>query len=212
MREIDIDAWDRREHFSFFMKSDLPFYNVNFPLDVSGIREFSVENGLSLHHVLIYGTIKAMVGIKNFRYRCEKGKVVEYDSLDPSFACLRDGEELFRLITVAYNEDIRVFDRMAKEAIAASAAHFDLAPLRARSNFVFISALPWIPFSGIDHTASLNKEDAIPRVSWGRIHEADGRMVLPYNIQVNHAFIDGLHVGRFYESLDREIRRLSGRN
>jgi len=208
MEEIDIDQWDRKEHFNFFLRSDLPFYNVNFNVDVSGLRAFCKKEGLSVNSALIYTTVKALNRIGNFLYRLEAGKVVRYDRIDPSFTYIREGEELFRLITVDFNDDLAVFDHTVREAIAGSSAYFDVSKLRERSNFVFISALPWIPFTGVDHTQSLKKEDAIPRISWGKMHEKEGKTVLPYNIQVNHIFIDGLHVGKFYECLCEELQKL----
>jgi chloramphenicol O-acetyltransferase len=33
-------------------------------------------------------------------------------------------------------------------------------------------------------------------------------VLLPYNIQVNHLFIDGLHVGLFYENMLSEIENM----
>jgi chloramphenicol O-acetyltransferase len=32
--------------------------------------------------------------------------------------------------------------------------------------------------------------------------------MLPYNAQVNHLFVDGVHLGRFEENLEREIAEL----
>lgn len=210
MREIHLDTWERREHFAFFFRNDLPFYNVNFPVDITGLKNYTKEHGISLTNTLIYLTIKALNQIPNFLYRMVKGKVVQYDQLHPSFTCLRNNEELFRLITVEYCEDLVQFDTVIKNAIRESRAYFDLSLLAGRSDFVFISTLPWIPFTGIDHTLSLKKEDAIPRVSWGKFYTVEEKTFLPYNIQVNHIFVDGIHVGKFFQTLQDEIRRQIG--
>ena len=53
---------------------------------------------------------------------------------------------------------------------------------------------------------SLKKEDCIPRISWGKFAQADEKVLLPFNIQVNHIFIDGVHVGQYYEKLHELIR------
>ncbi len=208
MKEIDLNQWDRKEHFLFFSKSELPFYNVSFNVDITGLKEFSKREDVSINNVIIYLTIRALSQIKNFLYRIENGKIVEYESLDPSFTCLKSGEELFRLITLEYSDNVWEFDKIVKQAIQNSTAYFDLSMIMQRSNFVFISTLPWIPFTGIDHTLSLRKEDAIPRVSWGKFFKDGERVKLPYNIQVNHMFVDGFHVGKFYEKLDEEIAKL----
>jgi chloramphenicol O-acetyltransferase type A len=205
-KEINIDDWERKEHFTFFLQSDLPFYNVNFNVEVPGVREACKVRKLSVNNVIMHVTIKALSRISNFLYRLENGKVVKYDRIDPSFACIRGNEELFRMVTVDFHDDMAKFDESVKMAVANSVGYFDFRILKERTNLVFISALPWIPFAGVDHTLSLRKEDTIPRISWGKIHKEGHGDILPYNIQVNHIFIDGIHVGMFYEYLKEEIK------
>jgi chloramphenicol O-acetyltransferase type A len=208
MKEIDMETWDRKEHFAFFSNSDLPFYNVNFNVDITGLREYAQKAGISFNNALIYLTVKTLNRIRNFLYRILDGKVVEYERLHPSFACLRNGEELFRFITVDYNENIAVFDKTVKEAINNSCQYFELGRMKGRSDFVFISALPWIPFTGIDHTMNLSKDDAVPRVSWGKFYQSGEKVLIPFNVRVNHMFVDGIHVGQFFQHLHEEIRTL----
>lgn len=208
--EIHIDDWERKEHFNLFLHSDLPFYNVNFNINVDGLKEFCKENIISVTNALAYVSINSLRKIDNFLYRMENGKVVKYHKIDPSIAYIRNNENLFRMINIDFIDDIKLFDERAKNAVTESNSYFNYSILRERTNFVFISPLPWIPFTGVDHTLSLQKQDAIPRISWGKIHHNGSNLVLPYNIQVNHAFVDGLHIGLFYESLCKEIFDLIG--
>jgi chloramphenicol O-acetyltransferase type A len=210
MQDIDLATWPRREHFAFFRRADLPFYNVNASVDVTGLRDAAKASRVPLNTLLIHLTIRAANRVENLRYRLRGERVVLHDRLHPSFAHLRKGEELFRLITIDHQDDLEAFASVVHEAIETSTAYFDLAPLQGRDDFVFISALPWVSFTGIDHTMSLNRDDAIPRVSWGKIVAEGGRTLLPLNIRVNHAFVDGLHVGRFFEALDDEIAAVRG--
>lgn len=207
-QEIAIDTWERKEHFNLFMQSDLPFYNVNFNVQVSGLKNKCKNKGLSVNNVLIYATIKALNKINNFLYRLENGKIIKYDKLDPSFACIRENESLFRMVTVNFIDDVQSFNNSAKKAVADSISYFDFSALKERTNLVFISPMPWLPFTGVDHTLSLKKDDSIPRISWGKIHNNGKEEILPYNIQVNHIFIDGIHVGQFYEYLNEEIQAI----
>ena len=209
MKPIDLAQWKRRTHFEFFRRSDLPFYNVNTQVNVSGLKAFARAKGVSLNNTLMFVTIRALNAIENFRYRLHGETVVLHDGLHPSFAHIREGDDLFSLITLDFVDDLAAFDRAVREAIAGTTEYFNIEKLKLRDDFVFISPLPWFSFTGIDHTLSLKREDGIPRISWGKITEQDGRQRLPYNIQVNHMFVDGLHVGRFFEQLDREIAALT---
>ena len=147
--------------------------------------------------------MKAANRIENFRYRIRRGKVFLHDALSPSFAHLKPGDELFRMITVDFIDNFEEFDDRLRKAISTSEKYFDPSLLGGRDDFVFISALPWIRFSGVDHTLGLNKDDSIPRISWGKIHGADGTLLLPYNVQVNHRLVDGIHVARFLSILEK---------
>ena len=208
MQEIDLKTWPRREHFAFFRRADLPFYNVTANVDATGLRAFAKANALSLNSVLIHLTTRTLNGIDNFRYRCRDESVVLHEQIHPSFAYLRECEELFRFITVDYHDDVSTFDRIVRTAIADSTAYFDMTKLAGRDDFVFISALPWIAFTGVDHTLSLKKDDGVPRVTWGKITQTTMGEVLPFNVQVNHMFVDGLHVGRFFAALEANIKAL----
>lgn len=208
MKEINLETWDRREHFHYFLRNDLPFYNTCFNIEITGLPDFAKSRSLSLMNCITFLTMKSLLQIENFLYRLENGKVYLYENLDLSMTYLRENEKLFGITTVEYNEDLGTFDRNVKEAIRKSDQYFDDSLLQNRSNFVYISTLPWISFTSIDHPMGLKKEDGIPRVTWGKFFESDGALLLPYNIQVNHIFVDGYHVGKFHNILQKEIKLL----
>ena len=47
-----------------------------------------------------------------------------------------------------------------------------------------------------------------PRICWGKYVPADGRETLGMSVEVNHRFIDGYHLGQFYQKLQRAINTL----
>ena len=211
MKEIDLNNWNRKEHFEFFRRMDLPFYNINLNVDISGLREYAKSNSFSLNSLLIFLTIRSLNKIENFRYRLRAGSVVCHESLNPCFTHIKRGEDLFSLITVDFADNIVEFDNIVRKEIENTTKYFNLEKQYGRDDFVYISTLPWISFTGIDHTVNLKKDDAIPRITWGKYFESNGRVLLPFNIQVNHIFIDGIHVGLFFEELDRQIAEVAVR-
>lgn len=50
---------------------------------------------------------------------------------------------------------------------------------------------------------------ASPRVAWGRYVEENGRKTLGLSLEVSHRLIDGLHIGRFAQELERLISELN---
>lgn len=208
MKKIDISTWNRREHFAFFRKVDLPFYNVNTQVDITGLPELAKSKSISINSLLIFLTIQSMNQIDNFRYRIRDDSVYLHDAVHPSFTHLKKGEELFRIITMDFDNDLKRFDDKLKQAVEESTSYFDLSKAAGRDDLVFMSSLPWISFTGLDHTLSLDKDDAIPRVSWGRYVTNAEQTLLPFNIRVNHVVVDGLHVGLFFEEFARQIKSL----
>ncbi|MDH5434140.1 MAG: CatA-like O-acetyltransferase, partial [Gammaproteobacteria bacterium] len=60
-----------------------------------------------------------------------------------------------------------------------------------------------------DHATDTKNVDSVPRIMWGKFYQKENRTVIPYNLQVNHCFIDGYHLGLFKERLDLEIKSLT---
>ncbi len=51
-------------------------------------------------------------------------------------------------------------------------------------------------------------DDSVPRIAWGKYAEEGGRQRLQMSLELNHRFVDGLHIGRFYEILSKMIETL----
>ncbi len=70
-----------------------------------------------------------------------------------------------------------------------------------RDDLIYITCLPWISFTHISHTISLNKDDSVPRISWGKYFTENNKVLLPFSVQVNHALVDGVHIGQYFFKL-----------
>lgn len=208
MKEIDINSWKRRDHFNFFVNTAYPIYNICFNLDVTRVREFSRENNLSFNLSMIYLSTKTLNSIENFKYRLRGNQVVLHDRLTPSYAEIEKGSDLFKMITVDMDSDIFQFVKKAGEKAEKQREYFNINDFIGRDDFVFYSTIPWISFTSIDHTVNLKKEDAIQRISFGKYFKEKNRILMPYNIQVNHLFVDGIHLGMFKDALDESINSL----
>ena len=209
MKKIDLNTWERREHFSFFRRIAYPIYNICFEMDVTKVKKFTKENGLPFSLTMVHLSTMALNEIDNFKYRVRGDQVVLHDTLTPSYAEVRENSDLFRMITVPFETDIRGFVKKAKEKSQNQKQYFVVEDFANKDDFVFYSAIPWITFTSIDHTRNHNRDDAIPRISWGKYYWKDDQLILPYNMQVNHMFVDGIHLGMFKEKLEDKINELN---
>ena len=208
MKEIDIDTWKRREHFNFFSTTAYPIYNITFNIDVTKVKVYANKNKVSFNLSMIYLSTKALNTIENFRYRLHDNKVVLHDTLTPSYAEIDKGSELFKMITVPMEQNILQFIQNAETKNKEQKNYFNISDFIGHDDLVFYSTLPWISFTSIDHTINMKKEDAIERVSFGKYFKEKNKIVMPYNIQVNHLFVDGIHLGMFKDKLDEVINNI----
>ncbi|MFT3848145.1 MAG: chloramphenicol acetyltransferase [Propionivibrio sp.] len=208
MREIDIESWERREHYRFFMRMDYPQYNLCFDLDVSQLVPFCRARGLSFYYALLYHSTRAANEVEAFRYRARGDKVVLHDSLHPSFTDMSKDSELFRIVTVELPETLAAFVERAGARSREQVHPFDMTGFDGRDDLIYYTSIPWLSFTQLTHTVTLAREDSVPRLSWGKYWEEGGRFILPYSVQVHHAFVNGLHIARFKTVLEAALNAL----
>lgn len=203
MKYIDIETWKRREHFRFFHRMDYPQYNICMDIDVTNFLEFVKTKNLSFYYAMIYAVTKSVNETEAFRYRIREDGVVLHDIIHPSFtdAGLDPEGELFRMVVVDFTDDMELFDERAKKESDNQQAFILPEKLAGRDDLIYITSIPWISFTHISHTISLNRDDSVPRISWGKYFRREDKVLLPFSVQVNHALVDGLHVGRYVERL-----------
>jgi chloramphenicol O-acetyltransferase type A len=76
------------------------------------------------------------------------------------------------------------------------------------SNVVYCSCTPNLDATALINPGMEDPDDAIPRVNWGKYVERDGRWMINITFTANHRFIDGYHVGLFFERLQAAINEL----
>ena len=73
---------------------------------------------------------------------------------------------------------------------------------------MYFSCLPWFPLTAVTNERDTDPADSIPRVTWGRWEEKEGRTLLSVSLELNHRLLDGAHVGRFYAELGKWMQAL----
>lgn len=209
MEIIDIAAWERCEAFALFSGVEYPFYSVTVPVDVTEVKKAAEELGVSFYHLMVWTCTKAVNSVPQFRLRVRGDQVVRLDMTHPSYTTLKPGSEQFQIITLPWQEDPIAFCRAAKEKETAQTTFMDQE--EESDELVYLSCTPWFDFTALTNEHSLDRDDTIPRLAWGKYQEKDGRLWLHLSIEVNHRLIDGYHIGQLKEALDREIAALDGK-
>jgi chloramphenicol O-acetyltransferase type A len=201
----------RRDRFDLFNRMDSPAVNLCFTLDLPDYRPWCRQQNLPPFHVLLFAVLRSILKIENFRYRVFEGEVIQIDRLMPSFTVVNHNKDLnFALFD--WSDDLREFVRrgiQAREQACAMTglnnAYAALSP-RACKDQVFITCIPWLDFTAIQHpTATLGSPD-IPSLAWGKFRDGpDGRLQLPFSVQAHHGFVDGFHIYQLAQQIAAEL-------
>jgi chloramphenicol O-acetyltransferase type A len=206
MRPVDPESWPRREIFAFFSGISNPFYAVTFRLDVTALRRYTKERGLSFYHSMIWLCTRALARVEAFSYALREGQLVRLESRRPSFTHLRPGSESFQIVTLPCEGSLEDFCAAAGEKAEKQDFFIDFAG--EGIDMIFLSCLPWLDLTALTNERDLDPDDAIPRIAWGKYTEENGRLMLGLSVEVNHRFIDGLHIGQFAKELESMIAEL----
>jgi len=203
MKYIDLEHWNRKTLFEFFYRMDYPQYNICLNLNITKFLAFTRANKLSFYYAMIYAVTEVVNRIDEFKYRIRAGKVVMHDRIHPSFTDMdkEDARGLFKMVTVDLSGDIFEFVKAVKEISRNQKDFIRADKLNGRDDLIYITCLPWISFTHISHTISLNKDDSVPRISWGKYFLEGDKVWLPFSVQVHHALMDGFHIGKYVEQL-----------
>jgi len=199
---IDFETWKRKDYCQIYRNAVQPQYCVSFELDVTNFKKHIKENNWSFTMAFIFAVTKCANEIEEFRYRFFDGEVVLYESIDTSFTYLDKETELFKVVYVPMQDTIEKFVELATVTAENQKESFT-GPVE---NDVYqFSALPWITFTHISHTDFGNREKAQPIFDWGKYQEREGKLMMPFAVQVHHAFVDGIHIGKLADKLQRYL-------
>lgn len=201
----------RRDRFALFDAMDSAAVNICFPLELPDFRPWCREAGLAPFHVLLCAVLRAVLKVENFRYRLLDGEVFRIERLRPSFTVINQHQDLnFALFD--WSDDLREFVARgiaAREQASAmtelNEAYRSLGPRDAKEQ-VFITCIPWLAFTSIQHPSASLAHPDIPSLAWGKFRDAPGgRLELPFSVQAHHGFVDGFHIHQLAQTIAAEL-------
>lgn len=204
-RIVDLATWPRADQFRLFRRYARPHFATTARVDVTHLMTAMKLAGHSPFRACIRAVGAGLHAVPELRMRARGGTVMEHDRVELSITVpLPDGN--FRYAYVPWLDDAAAFDALCRERIEAARAGALNANSGERDDLAYLSCLPWMDFTALDN-ALPGPEDCIPRVSWGRIVERDGRHAMAVAIQVHHALVDGRQVGQFFAALQAALDR-----
>ena len=204
---LDVTTWARREVFEFFRDFDKPYFNISTQLDVTSLLAVLRDRpNISVMLAYHYFALRAANEIEPFRYRLRDGQVIVHDVIHGGTTVLLPNEN-FTLAYFEYDENFERFidraGRAVKEVLSGDGA-FRPNP---NDDMIHFTTLPWVSFTSFSHARNWGREDSVPKIAFGKFIKANERTLLPFSVEVHHALMDGLHVGRYVTRLEEVLRK-----
>jgi chloramphenicol O-acetyltransferase type A len=198
MRYLDINSWPRKKHFEVFNQFDNPHTNLCANVDISAFYPWVKDISCSFAVATLYLLARVANSIPEFRYRIRDERVIIHDIVHPSMTILLE-DETFSFCTIEYAQDFQHFRMIADEKIAWVKENPFLEDEPGQDDLLFMTSIPWVSFTSMMHPTHLNPVDSVPRIAWGKFFPEGDRIKMPLSVQVHHALMDGLHVGKFFQ-------------
>lgn len=202
MQFIDVSTWERAMHCEIFKNSVQPQYCVTFDVDVTNFLSKIRKRGYSFTFSFVYAVTKCANEIEAFRCRFVDGRPAVFETINTSFTYLKKDTELFKVVNVPMQDNIEDYVALAKKTEENQTAYFT-GPME--NDIYQFSPFPWVSYTHISHTESGKKYNATPLFDWGKFYEKDGKTYMPFSVQVHHSFVDGIHIGRLADKLQRYL-------
>ncbi len=202
MIPIDPESWERKRFVEKYSTYVFPYINLGADMDVTGLYRFVKEEGLSFYAAMMHTAVRAALEIKNFSYRIVAGQPMLCERLDPDFVHMPPGREDYVVVRGEYREDLIAFCRDTAERMRR--AETDPGPAKigpdGDQEILYITCIPWVKYTHFVRTIENARTDFVPRLSWGKYEWDDnGRLLMPFSVEVHHALMDGYHVGIYMQ-------------
>ena len=203
-QKLDLETWNRKEHFDFFKQLEEPFFGLITKIDCTKAYQKSKELGVSFFEYYLYKTLFAVNEIENFRYRIIDDQVFIFEKINASATIMRE-DKTFGFSFIEFHENLKVFsENTIKEVDRVRNTTGLFTREFPVTNLIHFSTIPWINFTSLSHARSFTFQDSCPKITFGKMKVSkSGKRKMAMSIHVHHGLVDGYHVGEFVELLQK---------
>lgn len=197
-QKLNINEWVRKDQFNFFKQFEEPFFGVCVTVDCTIAYDIAKAMNVSFFLYYLHKSLAAANKIEAFKYRIDGDDIIVYDKVNASPTINRpDGT--FGFSYMDYEESFEEFTKEAQQQIEKVQNTPGLIPAISGENVIHYSSIPWINFTSLSHARSFSFNDSIPKISFGKMTNENGKRTMPVSIHVHHALMDGYDVAKFID-------------
>jgi chloramphenicol O-acetyltransferase type A len=199
---LELERWPRRAAFEFFRTFDDPFFNVCVDVEVGPALAWCRAKDHRFFLVALHAAMRAVQAVPELRLRLQGEGVVRYERVAMG-ATVPNEDETFSFVDFEHLDELGAFLSYGEQVLEAHRRRGPTFVPGDRNDVVHFSMVPWLHFRAISHARSHRTGRSVPKLTMGRHLPRGEGVVMPVSLEVHHALVDGLHVGRFFQELER---------
>ncbi|MBS7007166.1 chloramphenicol acetyltransferase [Anaerostipes sp.] len=192
---IDMDTWERREHFQYYTEIIKCGYSLTADLDVTDFLKLIRQKDLKFYPSFVYCVSSVVNRLKEFKMGLsEEGLPVIWDSVHPSYTVFHEDDHTFSDLWTYYSEDFSSFYQAMTEDMNTYGNNKGIKGRPGQpQNFFCISCVPWLSYTGLSTMSAEGSPNLFPIITCGKYHKTHGRYKMPLTVTISHAAADGYH-------------------
>ena len=200
--DIDLNHWNRLSKFRYYRQFENQLFNITLQANAEALYRFARQNRHSFFLITLFAILKALNQVPQMRQRItEDERVIEFEHV-AALTPIMTPEEEFNMALTEYADCFHDFLLQAMPAVEEAKMGKFNPDTRKRNDCICASCVPWYGFSALSQ-AALSLKQSIVILAWGKM---DDRFMIPISLQLNHALVDGIHVGHFLKFTEEFFR------
>lgn len=201
---IDMERYKRKAHFSYFSSLAYPYVGTTVNVKITGLPEIIKEKNLPFFLTFCYCVSRAANQIPEFRQRIRDGKIAEYENCRTSHTVALE-DETYCYCTLDSSMPFAEYLPYAVKMQETAKTQKRQSDETDSEELIFVSTLPWFSYTALVQPVPM-PADSNPRITWGKYLKQETGTWMPVTVLCHHGLVDGLHIARFYQNLEEQIR------
>lgn len=206
MKIIDLQSWNRREHFEFFSKMASPYFGIVTEVECTTAYDRSKQTGNSFFACYLHKSMVAVNSVNELKTRIVNDEVVLYDVIHAGTTIARE-DGTFGFGFVPFSHEFSEFQAELQKEINAvkTCSGLRLNNDDIKKDLIRHSSFPWRSFTALLHPTNLDNKESVPKITFGKFNIRDGRKYLPVSVEAHHGLADGIHIAQYLSEFERQL-------
>lgn len=199
---VDLSSWARKEHFEVFQSFAQCTINQTVQLDITALLKHIKQVGWKFYPSIISIITTVVNRHSEFRMAMKDNELVIWNEVHPSYTLFHKETETFSSLWSHFDGNIAHFQNVYAEDVSRYGDNLAYWPKEeSRENIFFISDIPWASFTSFNINVANMQNFFAPMFTFGKYYNQDGKVLLPFAVQVHHSVCDGFHLARLINEL-----------